>query len=313
MSKSPTPQPIPATVSGLDLELATPKPDITDRICGLCTMRRCVRSHWWCPSYIADWVVVAILGIAVIIEITLWKPNVRPYQAATMLATGTFSFNDNEFQFVTKSDTFKEWVTAIISIGLPCLLMLVYFLWRWFGPAKDRSLHDLHHFLLGMATSVAVAYFAWIPVNRVCGSFRPDFWYRLQTGDADTIEQGRESFPSGHTLAAFVGLGFFMHWLSGKLFVFHSSGGHLWRFVLAVMCPMALAITQAVSRVTDNRHRTVDILGGAVIGMGSAICGYHLNYPPMWAPDCNLPKNRRQPYLRQLLAGIAAKERSEAE
>ncbi len=41
---------------------------------------------------------------------------------------------------------------------------------------------------------------------------------------------------------------------------------------------------QAVSRVTDNRHRTVDILGGAILGFGSAICGYHLNYPTITAP-----------------------------
>lgn len=42
---------------------------------------------------------------------------------------------------------------------------------------------------------------------------------------------------------------------------------------------MALAITQAVSRVVDNRHRTVDILGGAVIGTGAAICGYRPGPP----------------------------------
>eukprot|EP00667_Euglena_gracilis_P011518 EG_transcript_11764 len=312
MTKPASPAP-PATLPGVDLELASPKPDFTDRLCGLCSLRRCVRSHWWCPSYIADWIIVCVLGVAVIIEITLWDPNIRSYQAAVLLTPGQFSFNDNEFQFPMKADTFKEWVTGLISIGLPCMLVVVYFLWRRFGPTKERSWHDLHHFLLGMATAVAVAYFTWIPINRVCGGFRPDFWSRLQTGDSDLIKQGRESFPSGHTLAAFTGLGFYMHWLCGKLFVFHSAGGHLWRFVLAVMCPMALAITQAVSRVVDNRHRTVDILGGAVIGTGAAICGYHLNYPPVWASDCNLPKNRRNPYLRHMMAGIPGKEPGDLE
>jgi diacylglycerol diphosphate phosphatase/phosphatidate phosphatase len=290
------------TFTGIELE--PPIVDCTDRLLGKCMTQSSAKSSWWRPSYFVDWAIVAVVAIGDIIEIALWDPNVNPYQAAVQSTNGTFSFNDNQFQFPFETETFKPWVNALISIGIPVALAICYHLFLRFGPSKDRSLHDIHHFLLGMATTVALAYFAWIPTNRLCGQFRPDFWYRLQTGDSGTITDGRESFPSGHALCAFLGLGFFMLWMCGKLFVFHSGGGHMWRFFLAVMCPMALAIAQAVSRVTNHLHHPVDILGGAILGMGAAICAYHLNYPPAWAPDCHRPKNRKFSYFTYAMSGV---------
>eukprot|EP00667_Euglena_gracilis_P011732 EG_transcript_11998 len=283
----------------------TVEPDCTACLGRCCGCTCAAQSAWWCPSYVADWLLLAVFGAAILVMMLLWEPTERPYQAATRQSDGQFAFNDNEFQFALRADTFAEWVTGTISVAAPCAIALLYHVVRRFGPSRDKSMHDLHHFGLGMATTVVLAYFAWVPINRVVGAFRPDLWARLQTGDPALIRDGRKSFPSGHTLVAFGGLGFFAHWLSGKLRTFHPARGNLWRLALGMLCPMALAVAQAVSRVTDNRHRTVDIIGGCLLGTGAALLGYHLHYPPLHAPDCDRPRNRKAG-LRPYLLGRAA-------
>jgi len=276
--------------------------DPTTALFAKCCPKSWSKSHWWCPSYLADWMLLVILGIGLLLEVTLWDPYVRTYQMAT-LSGGIYSFNDNEFQFPHKEDTFSITATAVVSFLIPIIIFVAYYLVQRF-LWKDPRVHDLHHSILGICTALVIGYFAWIPINKSTGSFRPDFWERLNGGDVDEIKRGREAFPSGHTVMAFLGLGFLSFWLSGKLRVFHSSRGNLWRFFLAWICPMTLAVAQAVTRVTDNRHRTVDILGGAVLGTGAAFCAYHLLYPPNYAPDCERPKNRKYGYNDYLLSGV---------
>uniref|UniRef100_A0A7S4D124 Phosphatidic acid phosphatase type 2/haloperoxidase domain-containing protein n=1 Tax=Eutreptiella gymnastica TaxID=73025 RepID=A0A7S4D124_9EUGL len=278
-------------------------PDPTAALFAKCCPKSWSRSHWWCPSYLADWLLLLILGIALLLEVTLWDPYERTYQMAT-LSGGAYSFNDNQFQFPHQEDTFSIAVTTIVSFLVPILFFCAYCLLQRFLWKDSAAVHDLHHSLLGICTALVIGYFAWIPINKSVGSFRPDFWERLNGGDVDEIKKGREAFPSGHTLMAFLGLGFLSFWLSGKLRVFQSTRGNVWRFFLAWICPMTLAVAQAITRVTDNRHRTVDILGGAVLGMGAAFCAYHLNYPPNYAPDCDRPKNRKYGFNDYLFSGI---------
>ena len=85
------------------------------------------------------------------------------------------------------------------------------------------------------------------------------------TGDADTIQEGRKSFPSGHASNAFAGLGFLAVYLAGRLRAFDARG-HVMK-LLAVIVPLLGALlvvrithyiiitnVQALSRVSDYRH-----------------------------------------------------------
>lgn len=252
-----------------------------------------------------DYLVLAIMGIAPILEATLWNPWEKPYQPSPVVG-GTFAYNDNQFQFPMRDDTFPPWATVLLSFVWPIVSFFVFaILGRW-ASWREYAIHDLHNAILGISTAWVIGYFAWFPINKTTGSFRPDFYARLQTGDPKIIAEGREAFPSGHTTLAFLGLGFFSLWLCGKFRVFHSTRGNVWRYFLAVICPMSLACAQAVTRVTDFRHHTVDILGGAVLGLFAAVSAYHLFYPPVWAPDCYRPKNRRWAYPYHLMAGAPA-------
>lgn len=55
--------------------------------------------------------------------------------------------------------------------------------------------------------------------------------------------------------------------MCGKLFVFHSGGGHMWRFFLAVMCPVQDSTPKAYSCVVDGVSRCPVVLDWEGRGM----------------------------------------------
>jgi len=276
---------------------------LTDRLCGLCFPWGWQHGEWWCPSYVADWLLLVAVGIGTLLEYLFWAVNPRPFQAAPLVG-GQFAFNDNSHQFPIRSETFNMIVTPCVSVLIPIGAFLLLHFMRRFGPRRERSLHDLHHACLGLGSALDIAYFMWVPITKTTGQFRPDYWYVLQSGDPRDIAMARQSFPSGHAVIAFAGFGYLALWLCGKLRVYHSARGNGWRFVVAVGMPIAFATAIACSRVADNRHSSVDILAGAVLGGWAAVAGYLLVYPPPYAPDCQLPKNRKLGHPTQFLSGV---------
>ena len=111
------------------------------------------------------------------------------------------------------------------------------------------------------------------------------------TGDQSEIQEGRKSFPSGHSSSAFAGLGFLAFYLGGKLRAFTGTA-YAWKFVV-VVAPLLLALLIALSRISDYMHNWWDVLIGSLLGLVIAFICYRLFYPPMDGARCGVPQGER--------------------
>ncbi|KAI5690984.1 PAP2 superfamily [Leishmania braziliensis] len=134
--------------------------------------------------------------------------------------------------------------------------------------------------VLLQAFSVALSVMIVDALKVYAGRLRPDFLSRLRNEgfNASSVgvdwctvaNEGRLSFPSGHSSAGFSAFVPLCFYVLHSLHAFRRSGASLWRILIG-LTPLILPITVAVSRTRDNRHNFDDILAGSLIGIFTAL------------------------------------------
>ncbi|XP_017044267.1 phospholipid phosphatase 5 isoform X1 [Drosophila ficusphila] len=166
------------------------------------------------------------------------------------------------------------------------------------------------------------------------GRPRPDYFYRcfpdgvmvlnttsssLDTSILDfnctglpwDINEGRKSFPSGHSSFAFASFGFIAYYIGAKLHAFDIRGrGHTWRLCIAVI-PLMIALLVAVSRTCDYHHHWQDVTIGGLIGLFAGYISYRQYYPSIFGPDAGKPLIRWPRQESSQYQRLNSKEESE--
>lgn len=119
---------------------------------------------------------------------------------------------------------------------------------------------------------------------------------KICTGDEKEINDALESFPSGHSTAAFAGFVFLAIYLNAKLKVWSNYHPAMWKLI-ATYAPILGATLIAGALTIDEYHNWYDCLAGAIIGTVMAFSGYRMVYCSIWDWRTNhIPLNRAAPF-----------------
>ena len=120
---------------------------------------------------------------------------------------------------------------------------------------------------------------------------------KVCTGNEDDINDSLESFPSGHTTAAFGGFIFLYLYLNAKLKVWSNYHPAYWKLI-ATYAPILGATLIGGSLSIDEFHNWYDILAGAIIGTTMAFSAYRMVYASVWDFRFNhIPLSRNEPFM----------------
>lgn len=184
-----------------------------------------------------------------------------------------------------------------LVFAAPTSVMFIYYLWK-----RDKT--ELSQSLLSFSLALGLNGVLTNLIKLIVGRPRPDFYYRcfpegqidledvtdigsLCTGEAETIQEGRKSFPSGHSSFSFCSLGFLSLWICGKLSVFGEQRSQGWKLVVGIL-PVICALMIALSRTSDYHHHWQDVVVGSLLGFLIAYTCYRQYYPSLTSRHSHL-------------------------
>ncbi|KAJ7782011.1 lipid phosphate phosphatase 1 [Mycena maculata] len=236
---------------------------------------------WLDRSYLTDWVVVA----------TFWLFS----ELANTLPVfeRDFYVTDPVINHPHRKSQIGGTLNHFIALLVPAIIVVGVSLFR-------LSFVTLHHGVLALLAGRGMARVSTNVLKARVGRLRPDFLARCKwdglakkcAGKAADILDGRRSFPSGHSSAAFAGMTFLSFWLAGQTaaWCFHAPlpaasfrSSRLGRFSLALV-PLWWATFVAVTRLEDYRHHKEDVIAGGIIGVVCASISYLAFWPSPFAP-----------------------------
>ncbi|KNC98086.1 uncharacterized protein SPPG_06497 [Spizellomyces punctatus DAOM BR117] len=203
-----------------------------------------------------------------------------------------------EFAYPLRTNIIPIWLAAFLGFMVPfvffCLLQI-----------RVRSFVDFNAAVMGLIMSLVTAAVFQVFLKWLIGGLRPHFYAVCKpridpalanagqgfdgimvdrsvcTGDDKEINDSLESFPSGHSTAAFAGFLFLSWYLNAKLKVFANYRPQYWKLVL-FFAPILAATLIAGSLTIDKYHHWYDVIGGAIIGSMIATGAYRFQYASLF-------------------------------
>ncbi|KAL8414451.1 hypothetical protein RB594_005620 [Gaeumannomyces avenae] len=215
-----------------------------------------------------------------------------------------------QFAYPLRKEVIPIWLAALLASLVPILFFALM-------QIRVRSFWDFNNAVMGLFYSLIPAAVFQVFIKWLIGGLRPHFldvckpepalqqgngfhelYYTREicTGDEKQINDALESFPSGHTTAAFAGFVFLYLYLNAKLKVFSNYHPSLWKLAL-IYAPILGAVLIGGALTIDKFHNWYDILAGAAIGTTFAFSAYRMTYAAVWDWRYNhIPLSRVAPY-----------------
>jgi len=203
-----------------------------------------------------------------------------------------------QFAYPLRNNIIPIWLAAFLASVIPIVVIALM-------QIRIRSFWDLNNAIMGLLYSLINAAVFQVFLKWLIGGLRPHFLAvckpslpdvgnntgtglraimytrAICTGDSKEINDSLESFPSGHSTAAFAGFVFLYFYLNAKLKVFSNYAPHMWKLT-ALYAPILGATLIAGSLTIDEYHHWYDVVAGAIIGTMFAFSSYRMMYASVW-------------------------------
>ncbi|KAI5845709.1 phosphatidic acid phosphatase type 2/haloperoxidase [Morchella snyderi] len=203
-----------------------------------------------------------------------------------------------QFAYPLRKNIIPIWLAAFLAFFVPLVFFTLF-------QIRVRSFWDFNAAVVGLLYSLINAAVFQVFLKWLIGGLRPHFLAvckpnlpdvgmntgsglrqimydrSICTGDEKEINDSLESFPSGHSTAAFAGFIFLYLYFNAKMKVFSNYHGAMWKQTL-LYAPVLGAVLIAGSLTIDEYHHYYDVIAGAIIGTMFALSSFRMVYASVW-------------------------------
>ncbi|KAJ6513847.1 phosphatidic acid phosphatase type 2/haloperoxidase [Mycena vitilis] len=244
----------------------------------------------WLRLHGADLITMALMGA---LGLGIYKAPPAPSRSFPVYFQGGQVVYP-EFAYPMRKEIVPIFAAALIAFFVPFFFFALF-------QARRRSLDDLFTTTLGLLKSLITAAVFQVWLKWLIGGLRPHFLEACQpsiqpgaapsgngfgaimydrsicTGDTKTINDSLESFPSGHSTAAWAGLGYLALYLNAQLKVMSAHNPAYWKMIL-MFAPLLGATLISGALTIDEFHNWYDVLAGGIIGSCMALVAFRQTF-----------------------------------
>jgi len=214
----------------------------------------------WHRFALGDWLIIVLLLTAAALVDQLIAPH-----------TWVFDPSDPRLRFPLLNSTVPSWALSLLFVFPLSAFGVV--LARRCGSERNAALVDFFRSVTALLLSFSCHFLVVVIAKKVTGRPRPNCLaygeYNAATGQFQapehTVWDAFESFPSGHSSAAFNVLLYCSLYMVQRFKIAADPLNSGWKIVLSSL-PTLVAFWVGITRIRDYWHNTEDVLGGAAVG-----------------------------------------------